>query len=216
MKSSSDGLITLGCFACILACAGDFLVTFILGFLYEGYHFIDQTESFLGTSDSPVAIYMTVWEVLFCFLLVTFALALKRALTPEMKWSSLAFWIVIFYALGEGLGSGVFPYNHIGGKLTFAGKLHSVSGAIGVGALIFLPFVFSKIYPKRSFPKLNFLSFTVFFSGLFFVMLFLISKAGIIQYKGLWQRIFLANYHIFMMVLAIATKRKIIPSLRRE
>lgn len=189
-------------------------MTFILGALYEGYHFVDQTESLLGTSDSPVAIYMTVWEVLFCLLLVIFALGLRRALTPGLKWPAFAFWIVILYALGEGLGSGVFPYDRIGTELTSSGKLHGVSGAIGVGALVFLPFVFSKIYPKCSFPKLNLFSSTLFVSGLLFVILYLLSKAGVIDHKGLWQRIFLANYHIFMIVVAIAIDRNVVP-LRR-
>lgn len=67
--------ISIGTVACFLACIGDFLVTFLLGSLYKEYNFIEQSQSFLGTSDSPVALYMNIWGVLlgrctadyFCF-----------------------------------------------------------------------------------------------------------------------------------------------------
>lgn len=129
-----------------LACIGDFFVTFLLGSLYKEYNFIEQPQSFLGTSDSPVALYMNIWGVLLGVLLIIFAFGLKEAFPQKTKWSVMAFWMVILYALGEGLGSGIFPYNHNGAVLTFSVKLHSVFGGIGMTALIFLPLVVTRIY----------------------------------------------------------------------
>lgn len=207
MKSRSDLLITIGTFACFLACIGDFTVTFTLGALYDGYHFIDQSESFLGTSDSPLAIHMTIWGVLFCLLLVLFAIAIRKALPGQTKWTAWVFWMIIIYALGEGLGSGIVRSDSIGGEFTFYGKLHNVLGGIGITALAFLPLVVTRIFTKDFTPRFYLFSVIVFFVGIFFVFLFLLSKTMLIPYRGLWQRTYLLNYHTFLLVLAVVTKR---------
>lgn len=189
--------------SCFLACAGDFVITFILGALYPGYNFICQSESSLGTSDSPVALYMNVWGVVFCFLLVIFAWGLKKTIFSIGKWQTIVVWFIILYGIGEGAGSGLFPYNHVNNVLTLSGKLHSFFGVLGGVAITFIPFACLKIFSEDAFPRMYAYCRFAFFGGLIFVMLFLTSEHGIIPYKGLWQRIFILNYHLFLSVLAV-------------
>lgn len=202
MKNTSSPFIFISAISCFLACAGDFAVTFILGALYPGYNFIYQSESYLGTSESPVAAYMNVWGVVLCFLLIIFACGLKKTIFREGKWQAVGVWFIILYGIGEGAGSGLFPYDHVNNILTLSGKLHSFFGALGGVAITFVPFVCIKIFSKNTYPVMNACCRFAFFFGLIVGIMFLISGDGIIPYKGLWQRIFILNYHLFLSVLA--------------
>ncbi|HEX5168883.1 MAG TPA: DUF998 domain-containing protein [Cyclobacteriaceae bacterium] len=186
-----------------LACVGDFAVTFILGALYPGYNFIDRTESYLGASGSPVAMYMNVWGVVFFLLLMVFAFGLRRTIFKNGSWEAIAAWCVLLYGLGEGAGSGLFPYDHANGMLTSSAKLHSVFGGIAGLAIVFLPFASTKIFLKEKSPAIHAYCRVVFFSGLILIIVFLISKGDLIPFKGLWQRLFILDYHIFISVLAV-------------
>ena len=172
----------------LLAAGGDFLVTFILGALYPGYDFVHQSESYLGTADSPVANYMNVWGVIFCLLLMVFAYGLRKTIFINGVWQTMVVGCVLVYGLGEGAGSGLFPYNHVNGVLTLSGKLHSLFGGFAGIAIVFVPFACTKIFTKRSSPRMHAYSWFAFGSGLFLVIIFLISERGMIIYKGLWQR----------------------------
>jgi len=182
-------------------------VTFTLGVLYTRYNFLNQSESYLGNSQSPVSVYMNAWELLFCLLLVIFAMAVKKSRFNKGKWIAAFIWLIIVYGVGEGAGSGLFPYDFVGDELTLSGYLHSFFSGIGIAALIIIPLVSLKIFPKTAFPIMYFYSLIVFITGLLFVLLFLISKQMIIPYKGLWQRIFLFQYHLYLIIFAIVVYR---------
>jgi len=193
----------LSAIACFMAAGGDFVVTFILGAIYPGYDFVHQSESYLGTADSPVANYMNVWGVVFCLLLMVFAYGLRKTIFDSGVWPTVVVGCVLVYGLGEGAGSGLFPYNHVNGVLTLSGKLHSLFGGLAGIAIVFVPFACTKIFTKRSSPRMHAYSWFAFGSGLFLVIIFLISERGMIIYKGLWQRLFILDYHLYLSVLAL-------------
>ena len=195
--------------SCFLASGGDFVVTFSLGAQYPGYQFMYQSESYLGTDQSPVAVYMNAWGVVFCLLLMFFAYGLRRTIFNTGVWQTIAVLCVLFYGLGEGAGSGLFPYNHVNGVLTLSGKLHSLFGGIGGFAITFLPFACIKIFHKDTSPRMHACSWLVSSSGLVMVIVFLISERDIISYKGLWQRLYILDYHLYLAVLAIIMLRNV-------
>lgn len=203
MKNKSSTFIILAASSCFIACIGDFAVTFLIGFLYGDYNFLNQSESYLGTSNSPVAVYMNTWGVIFSLLCIVYAYALRKTIFKEGLWQLVAVWLIVIYGLGEGAGSGLFPYNHIGNELTLSGKLHSFFSAIGDVAIIFLPFVLLKIFPKQGFPKLNLYAWFVGISGPVLIIIFLLSRENIVPLKGLWQRLFLLDYYSLLIVIAI-------------
>jgi hypothetical protein len=203
MEMTKISILRLAVVCGFAACAGDFIVTFILGAMYPGYSAIVDSESYLGASASPVSYYMNLWGVLFFLFLFLFALGLKLTKLRQGFWQGILVWLIIIYGIGEGIGSGLFPYDHVHGALSISGMLHSVSGAVGGTALAFIPFVCFKIFPQKNYPGFSFYCRITFFNGLFFILLFLLSHSGIIPYKGLLQRVFILNYHLFIMVMAL-------------
>jgi len=198
---------------CFVACAGDFAVTFIIGFMHKGYNFLTQSESFLGTEDSPVAKYMNAWEIIFTLLFLACAYSLFKAGFSKSRWQLTVVWLIVVYGLGEGLGSGLFPYNHIGNELTLSGKLHSLFSGIGVAALVATPFILLKTFPRKDFPKLNRFFLFVAISGPILVIIFLFSRQDLFPLRGLWQRLFLLDYYLMLMVLSLqATNTKVMAS----
>ncbi|MEO5977221.1 MAG: DUF998 domain-containing protein [Chryseolinea sp.] len=191
----------------LVASAGDFIVTTILGLLYPGYSFIHHTESFLGTSDSPVAIYMNSWGIIFSLLLIVFALGLRVTVFRHGNWQKLFVILVILYGFGEGVGSGLFPHDHVEGVLTLSGKIHNVFGAIGGVALAFIPYGGMNIFAKDTRRYAHQYSLFTFVTGIVLIGMFLLSKQNIIDYPGWWQRLFLFDYHCYLFFIAVVAMR---------
>lgn len=203
MSISHKSIVTLSFISCLSACVGDFVVTFLLGFFYPGYNFISQTESSLGTSNSPVANYMNLWGVLFGLLLIVFGLGIRMTEFKKERWGVILLWLIILYGIGEGFGSGLFPNNHIENDYSIVPNTHNVFGAIGGFALAFIPLAGSEMFAKKKHHKLNKYSKFVFIIGIVLILTYLLSRIGIIPYRGLWQRIFILHYHVYLIVLGI-------------
>jgi len=188
---------------CFVACIGDFAVTIIIGLIYKNYDSLNQSESFLGTSQSPVAAYMNTWEIIFSILFVLYAYGLLRTIFKKGFWQHVAVWLIVIYGLGEGIGSGIFPYEHVGDGLALTGKLHLLFSAIGVIAIAVNAFVLVKVFPKEVYPKINKYTRFVAWSGLALIILFLLAKMHLIPFRGLWQRLFILDYYSLLMVVTI-------------
>lgn len=203
MKNKSSKFIVLAAVCCLIACIGDFAVTALIGYLYKDYNFLTQSQSYLGTANSPVAIYMNTWGVIFSLLFLIYAYALRKTIFRKGLWQHIAVWLIAIYGFGEGAGSGLFPYNHIGTELTLSGKLHSIFSGIGDIAIVVLPFVLIKVFPKHLFPKLNLICWFVGISAPVLIIIFLLARQNIVLLKGLWQRLYLLEYYTLLIVIAI-------------
>jgi hypothetical protein len=188
---------------CFIACIGDFVVTFLIGSLYRDYNFLTQSESYLGNSKSPFAVYMSTWGIIFSLLFILYAYALKKTIFANGLWQLIAVWLVVIYGLGEGFGSGLFPYDYIGNELTLSAKLHSTFSIIGDAALFFLPYVFLRIYPRRFYPRIHAYAWFVGISGPLFIIFFNLAGQNIIPFKGLWQRIYLLDYYSLIIAVTL-------------
>lgn len=189
--------------SCFIVCIGDFSVTFFIGYIYKGYDFLNQSESYLGISGSPVGVYMSIWGIIFSLLFTIYAFALGRTIFSTGKWQRAAVWLIFIYGIGEGVGSGLFPYNHIGNELTLSGKLHSLFSGIGVTALVLLPIVLWRVFPRHIFPRMNAYIRFVGWSGILLIVIFILSRLNIVPMRGLWQRLFILDYYSLMIVISI-------------
>ncbi len=192
--------------ASITACLGDFLVMFILGKYYPGYSQLRDSMSGLGASVSPVSFEMSAWWVVVGILLTIFGIGF--GLTFSNKRARIASWLIAIYGLGEGVGSGLFPADYVGDKLTFIGYVHDAIGGIGIAGIFFLPLVLLNFFKGNNNFKLYKLSIIVFALGFTFLLLFGIARLDyftgsfIASYKGLWQRLLMLNYYSYIIVIA--------------
>ncbi len=194
--------------ASVTACFGDFLVMFILGSYYPGYSQLRDSMSGLGATVSPVSLEMSVWWVIVGVLLTLFGVGFGVTFSKDSR-ARIAAWLIAIYGLGEGVGSGLFPADYIGDKLTFIGWVHDAIGGIGIAGIFFLPLVLLPFFKKNGDPKFFKLSIFVFTLGFLFLLLFGIARLDyfvnsfIASYKGLWQRLLMLNYYIFIIALAL-------------
>lgn len=203
MKTYSSWYVLFTAICCFVACAGDFAVTAIIGLSYKNYDALNQSESFLGTSNSPVAMYMNTWGVIFSILFVLHAYGLRKTIFNKGRWQHVAVWLIAIYGLGEGIGSGIFPYEHTGNGLALTGELHLLFSTTGVIAIAVYSFVVLRIFPKNIYPALNAYTRFVAFSALVLIILFLLAKMSVIPLRGLWQRLFIADYYSLLIIVSV-------------
>ena len=203
--------ILLGVWSCLIVCAGDFIVTFFLGIFYPGYNSLKQSMSVLGTSQSPVAYGMVLWGFVFSMLFILFATGFRKAFPSDNRAIQIVYWLIILYGLGEGVGSGLFPYDKVGTTLSTSAVLHSLFDAIATVALMAIPFVMLYFFNQQNFLKLHTISIIVTSIGLIMIVLFSFSKLDAVQgtlfaNRGLWQRLFLFDYYVYLGTLSFFMK----------
>lgn len=208
-------IVYTGSAACFAGCAGDFLSLFILGPEYHGYNQLFDTMSALGASASPVSKIISAWWVILGILMIIFAFGFRSAYSPGNKYVKTVFWLVIFYGLGEGMGSGLFKADRSAGSYTASFIVHDILGGAGVAALLILPLIVKKIKPSFSSPGFIRFSNITLILGTLFLILFSFRFFGdeeniIAKYRGLWQRLFVLVYYIYMIVISIRMVSEIV------
>lgn len=176
------------------------------GSKFPGYDWKTQSLSYIGQSGSPMEQWVLLWGVVSVILITLFAHTFYK-IYKSKKWASIATFFLIIYGLGEGLGSGCFPINPPHTLITIDGSLHNIFSAIGDAGLVLLPFVFMLMFPKKENQKLHIYLWSVVGIGLLMVSFFLIAKYFpqnnfILSFKGVWQRIYLFNYYMMLLVIS--------------
>jgi hypothetical protein len=206
-------IIYTGSAACFTGCIGDFLSLFILGPEYPGYNQLHDTMSSLGASVSPVSMVISAWWVILGILMIIFAFGFRAAYPHDNKYVKIVFWLLILYGLGEGLGSGLFKADTVSGSYTLSFIIHDILGGAGVVAILILPLIIQKIKPffsSRCFIRYSYITLIL---GSMFLVLFTFRFTGnenniLSEYKGLWQRLFVADYYLFLLVIAFVMTKK--------
>ncbi len=205
VKERSAAVISF--LACTVACVGDTTAVYIFGTLYPGYNHLMQPMSALGASGSPVARLASAWWVLIGILFILFAAGYRRVYTSAGPRYKIVSWLIALYGAGEGIGSGIFPGNRIGGHLTPLGIVHITLGVLGVAAIMVLPFVMLGTFSKAQNIVMRYFSLAAAASGIITVLLFNLSNVinaadTVFSYRGLWQRVFVFIYYVYLMVIA--------------
>ena len=206
-------LILIGSVSCFIACIGDFLATFIVASYYPGYSQIHDTMSSLGVTSSPVSEIISTWWIILGLLFILFAISFRKAFESASNYVQLATWLLIFYGLGEGLGSGLFKADRINNILTVNAIIHQFMGGFGILAILIFPLAMKKIISLESSHGFHKLSQIVFISGFVLLILFsfrLINQGNnqIALYKGLWQRLLVLDFYIYLTIIAVIMVRK--------
>jgi hypothetical protein len=194
---------------CIIACLGDMILVNIFSRYYPEFNPVKQPTSALGALGSPVAHVVSAWWILAGFIFLFFAIAYYRSEEFQTKAHHLTSWLFGLYAVGEEMGSGIFPGNRILGHLTTIGIVHNVIGGIGTGALLISPFIVLKKYRKKEDFLLSRYLLFVGITGVLIFIAFTISHFNWPGMKwlylrhGLIQRIFITDYYLFMIVIAL-------------
>ena len=198
-----------------------FWLTFVLeitteicfGSKFPGYNWKTQSLSYIVQSGSPIEKQGLIWGVISTILLALFTNTFYQ-LYKLKKWALIATCFLLTYALGEGLGSGFFPINPPETPITMDAKLHNLFGGIGDICLVLLPFVLMLMFPKTENQRIHFYLWTVVIIGLIMASFFLIAKYFhpdnfILSFKGVWQRIYLLNYYLMLLVFSFLMIRQI-------
>jgi hypothetical protein len=201
-------IIFTGSAACFTGCTGDFLSLFILGKEYPNYNQLSDTMSSLGSSASPVSNIISVLWIIIGILMIIFAFGFRTAYSRGNKYVKIVFWLLILYGMGEGLGSGFFKADRVAGSYTTSFIIHDILGGSGVIAILILPLIVQKIKPFFSNPGFIRFSHITLILGTLFLVLFISRFVGngeniFAKYKGLWQRLFVLVYYIYMITIGI-------------
>ena len=209
MMHNNNLLIKIGALAGIAACAGDIIMTLVMGNLYPGYNQFTDTMSKLGASHSPVGKTISCWWIIMSFLFLIMALGFRARFHINRNGIRLSFWLILLYGFGEGMGSGVFPADHIPNGLTISLIVHNALGGIGIAAIIILPFILKSEPPFSFSNTFKVLSRIVSCFGPILLLLFTLAKLPettnccIFIYRGLWQRLLMLNYYVYLVAIAI-------------
>jgi len=201
-----------GAVGCIAACIGDFVATFIFGSFYPGYDQLHDTMSALGASASPLSGILSAWWIVMGMLFILFALAFYYSFVhqPRAKVASL---LIMLYGIGEGIGSGAFKADPSSDVLISPYLIHNILGGIGVTAILALPLIIKKVVAETEKKLFPVFSNIIFALGILFIALFLFrfESFGIIStLKGLWQRLFVADMYVYLLVIDGLMIRKLI------
>lgn len=207
MKNSRK-LIIAGAIAGIFGCVGDFAALYIFAQYYPGYSRLRDTMSALGASISPVSTAISTWWVILGLIFIFFGIGFNAAFSQKGKYGKIATWLIILYGAGEGIGSGVFRADHVAGGLTAIAIIHNIVGGIGVLAALMLPVIMQKIIPKKKLPGFHLFSKIILVTGILtlsvFILRFVLPETdSIVNFKGLWQRLFVLTIYVYMVRIAI-------------
>jgi hypothetical protein len=201
--------IKIAALAGIAACTGDIIMTLAIGRAYPGYNQLIDTMSKLGASDSPVGKIMSIWWVIMCLLFLIMASGFRASFDFSKKGIRFGFWLIVLYGLGEGMGSGIFPADHLPKGFTLSLIIHDTLGGIGIAGIILLPFVLKSQSPFSDSKNFQILTRIVCYFGPLMLIMFTIAKLNntprnfIFIYKGLWQRLLMLNYYIYLIYIAV-------------
>ncbi len=191
---------------CITACLADLLILYTLGKKFPGYNQATDTLSRLGASVSPVSSVVSYWWVILGIVFILFGIGFAVRYRRKGKPSVIAALLIAIYGLGEGMGSGLFKADHVGGSLTFSAIIHNTVGGFGLAAILVLPLVIRRLFPKETHRAFYIFSTVIFYVGIVSTLLFLTRYTGdniLSHYKGIWQRVTLVNTYVYFVVMAI-------------
>lgn len=193
----------------IIAIIGDFAVPYLLGAFYKGYNHNLMVMSSLGNPNSPVRVLYNIWLIILGVLLI-----FSSTLVAAKYWSiskPLAFTtaiLIIVFAIGAGMLSGIFSVNESKEMETISSKIHGVGAALGFMALLFAPLLLAILSYKSS-DKTAGILFTISFvlAFVFFAFFVMADKpqfqSTFIRNEGLWQRLSLLLMYFPLGYIAV-------------
>ncbi len=194
--------------SCFVACIADYFSVPVFASFYPSYDPVSQPSSVLGAAGSPIARFVSVSWIVIGLVFVLFALGYGLSNLKNLKAHKIAAWLIGIYGIGEEMGSGILPGNHINGHITTMGWFHDAVGGIGMAALMILPLVLMKKFTKSAYPFMHRLCLLINITGFIIFLGFSYSHIArfsghrIAMWHGLFQRLWDLNYYLFLMAIA--------------
>ncbi|MHA1417957.1 MAG: DUF998 domain-containing protein [Candidatus Heimdallarchaeaceae archaeon] len=192
--------ILISAILAIFAFLGDFIITSILGHFQENYSHIEDTMSELGNKESRFKNILSIWWFIWGVILMIFSIGLLCAILPYFAYMLPISIAIFIFGFGAGCVAGLFPEDSKGIEESVSGKIHGIFGGLGFLALLTTPICFVVMGGGDWF---GVISIIVLILGIGFFTLFMLSKNPKIGKSGLWQRLFLFNYYLYMIVIAV-------------
>ncbi len=189
----------------------DLMIPFLLAPTYKGYRHLTQV-SVLGNSKAPLHFVYNSWLIVFGAAILISAFQLYPTVAQvSNSISIMLFSVIVLYALGGCILSGIFSVGETKSLETLSAKIHGYGSAIGFLLLTLAPLFVGLYFFKVSNGLLGILSFLCFIVTIVFFSLFVMAdkpnyKGTIIAFEGLWQRLSLLSMYLPITALCIFQK----------
>jgi hypothetical protein len=214
--STQAKLAKAGAVCGLCAALLDLPITALFAQLQPGYNRLESYSSVLGATGSPNGRLISAWWVLYGVLLVLFCYSLLRSSSRKgwRRWPGPL--LLLVFALGDGIGSGVFRCDPGCAGLAARARMHLLVSAIGSLALVPAPlFMWNAWRDDRRWRR--YLPFTLAVQAVGLIPLVGLGLAetratGLFAgTSGLFQRLFLLTYYVW--IAAVAVKLLRLPAL---
>ena len=189
--------------------AADLIIPFLLAPTYKGYNHLMQVMSVLGTSKAPLHSIYNIWLIIFgCAILVGAFQCYPIIAKTSNVISILLCSVIVIYAIGGCILSGIFSVGETKNLDTVSAKIHGYGSVIGFLLLTLAPLLIGLYFFKISNGLLGVLSLICFILTIAFIALFVMAdkpnyKGTIIAFEGLWQRLSLLFMYCPIAVLSL-------------
>ena len=168
--------------------------------------------SVLGNSKAPLHSIYNIWLVAFGVAILISTL--QRYPTVAQVSSSISimlFSVIVIYAVGGCILSGIFSVGETKSLETLSAKIHGYGSVIGFLLLTLAPLFVGLYFFKVSNGLLGILSLICFIFAIVFFALFVMTdkpnyRGTIITFEGLWQRLSLLSMYLPIAALCIFQK----------
>lgn len=187
----------------------DLIIPFLLAPTYKGYNHLTQVMSVLGNSKAPLHFVYNIWLVVFGVAILISILQLYPIIVQVSSVISIVlFSVIVIYAIGGCILSGIFPVGETKSLETVSAKIHGYGSVIGFLLLTLAPLLIGMYFFKISNGLLGVLSLICFILAIVFFALFIMAdkpnyKGTVIAFEGLWQRLSLLFMYCPIAILAL-------------
>ncbi len=190
----------------------DLIVPFVLAPTYKGYSHLTQVMSVLGNPKAPLHLIYNIWLVVFGVAILISTLQLYPTVAQVSNpISIMLFSVIVIYAVGGCILSGIFSVGETKSLETLSAKIHGYGSVIGFLLLTFAPLFVGLYFFKVSNGLLGILSLICFIFAIVLFALFVMAdkpnyRGTIIAFEGLWQRLSLLSMYLPITALCIFQK----------
>jgi hypothetical protein len=197
INSLIKGFLTsnTGFYLLIVATVGDLIVPFFLAPFCNKYNHLTMVMSLLGNRNTPVHTLYNIWLIMAGIMLMLGNIKLYATYNSISKVLTVCmFVIIILYAIGACILSGIFSVGETKELMTISEKIHGYGSVLGFFLLTFLPLVIGILSFRSNDLTVGILSLLFFVLALTFFSLFIMADKEkfaqtVVSYEGLWQRL---------------------------
>ena len=197
------------------ALIADIVIPFLLALPYKEYSHAFQVMSVLGNNKSPLHIVYNCWLILLGVVILISSFAIYDKLSQHSKiLATLLLIVMIIYAIGGCILSGIFQVGETKSLETISEKIHGYGSVIGFMLLTFAPLLCGLYLLKRNCTTYAIIALICFILALVFFVLFVMSdkaeyKNTIIALEGMLQRLTLLFMYIPIAEICLLSFQKL-------